>query len=60
MHHRNPSKHSTWPLWWFARLEAAIKAGDLAGVKRARQKLEELGVEVRFTLPHRSWDGRHG
>jgi hypothetical protein len=37
-----------WPLWWFARLEAAIERGDYAAAARAQRELERLGVTVRY------------
>jgi hypothetical protein len=40
-----------WPLWWFARLEAAIKHNDRRAAKKALRNLQRLGIEVRFTLP---------
>jgi hypothetical protein len=42
-----------WPLWWFAQLEAALKRGDRGAAIAAIRKLEQLGFEVRFTLPPR-------
>jgi hypothetical protein len=47
-----------WRLWWFARLEAAIKRGDRSALKEALRNLARLGVEVRFTLPLRRKEGR--
>jgi hypothetical protein len=40
-----------WRLWWFARLEAAIKRDDRQAVREALRNLERLGVEIRFILP---------
>jgi hypothetical protein len=40
-----------WPLWWFAQLEAALKRADRVAATAAIRKLEQLGFEVRFTLP---------
>ena len=37
-----------WPLWWFARLEAAVDHGDFAVAARAQRELERLGVSVRY------------
>jgi hypothetical protein len=40
-----------WPLWWFARLDAALDRGDQRAISTAVRKLEQLGIEVRFLLP---------
>jgi hypothetical protein len=40
-----------WPLWWFARLESALKRDDRSAAKEAIENLERLGIEVRFRLP---------
>jgi hypothetical protein len=37
-----------WPLWWFARLEAAILRGDYRVAHRAQQELKRLGVTVQY------------
>jgi hypothetical protein len=37
-----------WPLWWFARLEAAIERGDYPAAARAQRELERLGVTVHY------------
>jgi hypothetical protein len=37
-----------WPLWWFARLEAAIERGDYQTAALAQRELERLGVTVLF------------
>jgi hypothetical protein len=37
-----------WPLWWFARLEAAVERGDHATAAKAQRELERLGVSVRY------------
>lgn len=49
-----------WPLWWFARLEAAIERGDYEAAAKAQRNLERLGVRVRYTHPDRRevFDGR--
>ena len=49
-----------WPLWWFARLEAAIERGDYEAAAEAQRNLERLGVRVRYTHPDRRevFDGR--
>jgi hypothetical protein len=48
-----PPQESTrdWPLWWFARLEAAIERGDRRAAAESLRQLDRLGIEVRFTLP---------
>jgi hypothetical protein len=40
-----------WPLWHFAALEAAVRRGDRKAAAKAIRRLEQLGIEVRFTLP---------
>jgi hypothetical protein len=40
-----------WPLWWFARLEAAVERGDHAAAAEAQCQLERLGVSVRYGRP---------
>jgi hypothetical protein len=46
---RDPSIN--WPLWWFARLEAAVERGDHAAASEAQRELERLGVSVHYGLP---------
>lgn len=41
-----PDHVCDWPLWWFARLEAAIERGDYPTAARAQRELERLGVTV--------------
>jgi hypothetical protein len=48
---------SDWPLWWFAQLEAALKRGDRGAAAAAIRRLEQLGYEVRFTLPPNAQEG---
>jgi hypothetical protein len=50
-----------WPLWWFARLEAAVERGDFAAAARAQRELERLGVSVQYRgrQPIRSEDATH-
>jgi hypothetical protein len=52
----SPPPTRDWPLWWFARLEAAVKHGDRRAAREALRNLARLGVEVRFTLPPGSDD----
>ena len=40
-----------WPLWWFARLEAAVERGDHSAAAEAQRELERLGVSVRYGSP---------
>jgi hypothetical protein len=42
-----------WPLWWFARLEAAVERGDHAAAAEAQRQLERLGVRVSYGRPRR-------
>jgi hypothetical protein len=49
----SPPPPRDWPLWWFARLESAIKRNDRRAAREALRNLARLGVEVRFTLPPR-------
>jgi hypothetical protein len=41
-----------WPLWWFARLEAAVERGDHIAAAEAQRELERLGVTVRYGRPN--------
>jgi hypothetical protein len=41
-----------WPLWWFARLEAAVERGDHQAAAEAQRELERLGVRVAYGRPH--------
>jgi hypothetical protein len=43
-----PTRVRNWPLWWFARLEAAVENGDHVTAARAQQELERLGVTVQY------------
>jgi hypothetical protein len=40
-----PDPVRDWPLWWFARLEAAIERGDYRTAARAQRELERLVVQ---------------
>jgi hypothetical protein len=46
-----PPPVKDWPLWWFSKLEAALKRGNHHEARQAIRQLERLGIEVRFTLP---------
>jgi hypothetical protein len=46
-----PAPKRDWPLWWFARLESAIRQADRRAAKEALRNLARLGIEVRFTVP---------
>jgi hypothetical protein len=43
-----PDPVRDWPLWWFARLEAARERSDFQAAARAQRELERLGVSVQF------------
>jgi hypothetical protein len=43
--------HSSWPLWWFARLESALESGNLKEAAEAQLKLEQLGLRVEPIAP---------
>jgi len=43
-----PDPARDWPLWWFARLEAAIGRGDYQTAAEAQRELELLGVSVLY------------
>jgi hypothetical protein len=43
-----PDAVRDWPLWWFARLEAAVERGDYQTAARAQRELERLGVTVQY------------
>jgi len=45
----NPDPVRDWPLWWFARLEAAIERGDYQTAAEAQRELERLGVTVQYS-----------
>jgi hypothetical protein len=45
--------YQRWPLYWFARLEAALEGGDLAQAADAQRRLEELGLRVELLAPWR-------
>jgi hypothetical protein len=40
-----------WPLWWFARLEAAVERGDHEAAAEAQRQLARLGVRVQYGRP---------
>jgi hypothetical protein len=40
-----------WPLYWFAKLEAAVERGDHQGAARAQRQLARLGVRVQYGRP---------
>jgi hypothetical protein len=41
-----------WPLYWFARLEQAVKDGDHEAAAEAQRELATLGVRVQYGRPH--------
>ncbi len=40
-----------WPLYWFARLEKAVEAGDHQAAAEAQRNLARLGVHVNYGRP---------
>jgi hypothetical protein len=40
-----------WPLYWFARLERAVEAGDHQAAAQADRELRRLGVRVQYGRP---------
>jgi hypothetical protein len=48
-----PEPVRNWPLWWFARLEAAVQRGDYRTAARAQRQLERLGVTVQYRVQRR-------
>jgi hypothetical protein len=42
-----------WPLYWFARLEKAVEAGDHQTAAEAQRELARLGVRVNYGRPRR-------
>ena len=45
------SKHRRWPLYWFAVLEAALEAGNLAEAAEAKRQLQILGIHIEIDVP---------
>jgi hypothetical protein len=41
------------PMYWFARLDRAIRDGDFAAATEAQRELERLGVRVQYGRPAR-------
>jgi hypothetical protein len=37
-----------WPLYWFAKLEKAVEAGDHKAAAEAQEQLARLGVRVNY------------
>lgn len=37
-----------WPLYWFAKLEKAVEAGEHQAAAEAQQQLARLGVRVNY------------
>ena len=48
-----------WPVYWFAKLERAIEAGDYSAAATAQEVLERLGVTIR-NRPHRPRNDQGG
>ena len=40
-----------WPLYWFAKLEKAVEAGDHQAAAEAQRHLARLGVRVNYGWP---------
>ena len=40
-----------WPLYWFARLEKAVEAGNHQAAAEAQRQLARLGVLVKYGRP---------
>ena len=40
-----------WPLYWFAKLEKAVEAGDHQNAAEAQRELARLGVRVNYGQP---------
>lgn len=40
-----------WPIYWFARMQAALADGDFGGAATAHGNLARLGVHVRIAWP---------
>jgi hypothetical protein len=40
-----------WPLYWFAKLETAVEAGDHQAAAEAQDQLARLGVRVNYGRP---------
>ena len=40
-----------WPLYWFAKLEKAVEAGDHQVAAEAQRELARLGVRVAYGRP---------
>jgi hypothetical protein len=55
-----PDRVRDWPLWWFARLEAAVERGDHAAAAAAQRQLARLGVRVRYGRPRPTCAGEGG
>jgi hypothetical protein len=54
-----PNRVRNWPLWWFARLEAAVENGDHRAAAEAQRELERLGVHVRYGRPRPQREDAH-
>ena len=47
----SPEQTVDWPLWWFARLEAAVERGEHGAAAGAQRELKRLGVRARYGRP---------
>jgi hypothetical protein len=53
------ARYRRWPLYWFARLEAALERGNLAQAADAQEHLKQLGLRVEFLPPWTGQEVRH-
>jgi hypothetical protein len=51
--------YERWPVYWFARLEMAVEAGDHRAAARAQRRLARLGVRVNYGRPRPAEGVRH-
>ncbi|HKI33933.1 MAG TPA: hypothetical protein VKA46_18915 [Gemmataceae bacterium] len=51
--------YQRWPLYWFARLEAALEGGDLTQAAEAQLRLEQLGLRVEPLVPWERAEATH-
>jgi hypothetical protein len=47
----SPPPPTDWPLYWFARLEKAVEAGNHQAAAEAQRQLARLGVRVSYGRP---------
>ena len=49
-----------WPLYWFAKLDKAVRSGDHHAAAEAQRQLARLGVRVNYGHPHPKEVGNAG